>query len=510
LNILKEIMRDNPDNPFLELHQIELEAQCDNVGEAERLLALWDHEHGPAADTLLDINRQIVWKEIQSRKQRALFPDLVSFEEVFLYKSDPSGSGQDRRIRSEDNAAPWDWSLPRSELWFRELGRSGMPQYLGGSFVPNISTMEELWGEPLRISWLEIDYRSQVFLALAMFRLAEGKKEEALEILLGLCVLGKNLSSELSLLHRLHAVSLCGKINQGLEIWTLNSSDDTRDMLEIGRRLEKLDTESEFNCARNVLLGDYAPIVILMRRSGWTFGDYGPENGVVRVVTNFLRTHAHFQLIRAAAAARHRFLSTGAFPSTAEEFAPLLPSGPPLDPFVEAQSLAFRMDGDDFLLYSYGPDKSDNGGLLVYDPTNGVSSAGDILVRVPPRRKYPFPREGIRAANAAELLTQFPNGLPPDPFHDLKDYSLSILDATTTRGVAIFSFGPWTAMGSEKSPVAWPGVPRQWVFREETDPDPISSADGRDITHNKRNLKEHYDPTNGTTSKGDLFIFLKN
>lgn len=55
---------------------------------------------------------------------------------------------------------------------------------------------------------------------------------------------------------------------------------------------------------------------------------------------------------------------------------------PRIDPFTHAP-LKIAEQTTTTLIYSVGPDKNDQHGALVYDPTNGRISGGDILVRVP-------------------------------------------------------------------------------------------------------------------------------
>lgn len=52
------------------------------------------------------------------------------------------------------------------------------------------------------------------------------------------------------------------------------------------------------------------------------------------------------------------------------------------DPFArEASPIRYVPKGKDWLLYSIGPDQSDDKGGIQYDPTNGAVSRGDIVRR---------------------------------------------------------------------------------------------------------------------------------
>jgi hypothetical protein len=58
------------------------------------------------------------------------------------------------------------------------------------------------------------------------------------------------------------------------------------------------------------------------------------------------------------------------------------PYDPWRDPFTE-HPLQVDTASSPTLFWSYGPDLQDQKGLIAYDPTNGMTSAGDIIIRVP-------------------------------------------------------------------------------------------------------------------------------
>jgi hypothetical protein len=49
----------------------------------------------------------------------------------------------------------------------------------------------------------------------------------------------------------------------------------------------------------------------------------------------------------------------------------------PLDPFTDKPFL-LGQEKDKVFVYSVGPNGKDDKGLIIYDPTNGTMSAGDI------------------------------------------------------------------------------------------------------------------------------------
>lgn len=192
------------------------------------------------------------------------------------------------------------------------------------------------------------------------------------------------------------------------------------------------------------------------------------ESNLTEAATRQRVANAKFQLVRMGAAARYHQSAYGRLAGGANEFSPPLPTGAPTDPFTSSP-LKMAPSPLGMVCYSLGPDRVDDGGSITYDPSNGTNSCGDITLEVPAQRKYPFPRGGVRARTRDEVLRQFPNNLPPDPFADTKGKPLG---ASTGFPVFVYSYGPDTD---------------EHVFR---------------IQH----PQVAYDPTNGTISNGDLFM----
>lgn len=199
-----------------------------------------------------------------------------------------------------------------------------------------------------------------------------------------------------------------------------------------------------------------------------------PGADMVEAETRLGVANARFELVRMVAAARRHLLSDKDFPTSAGDFAPFLPDGPPADPFTSAP-LRYTRSGEDLLCYSVGPDAIDQQATIAYDPTNGSLSAGDLITTVPRERAVPFPRGGVRANNRADFMRQFPNGLPVDPFADKKGTQYSVSDS---EPVTVYSFGP------------------------DTDQEKILPLQP------KYTPSVQYDPTNGTLSAGDIFVTI--
>jgi type II secretory pathway pseudopilin PulG len=98
------------------------------------------------------------------------------------------------------------------------------------------------------------------------------------------------------------------------------------------------------------------------------------------------RARAQISVIAAAIQAYEA--DTGQFPPTLLSLlnpSPYLPQIP-VDPFAASnQPISYSRADGACQLYSLGPDGFDDRGLLVYDPTNGAESDGDILLTCPQR-----------------------------------------------------------------------------------------------------------------------------
>ncbi|MCX7765692.1 MAG: hypothetical protein N2246_03175, partial [Candidatus Sumerlaeia bacterium] len=181
---------------------------------------------------------------------------------------------------------------------------------------------------------------------------------------------------------------------------------------------------------------------------------------------------AKYQLLKVATAARQHLLKHDAFPKEDKELLSYFPDGLAKDPFSQ-HPLKYLSGADSFTCYSIGPDETDDKAKIAYDPSNGTVSGGDIFIKIPRERKYPFSREGVSADTAEELRKQFPEGLPPDLFAASRGVSLGI---SNTTPVYIYSYGPNTYYDN-------------------------ASRESENYTTAVR-----YDPTNGAVSHGDLFF----
>ena len=301
----------------------------------------------------------------------------------------------------------------------------------------------------------------KVFQVEAIFRMLQAKRDEALKILVASYHFGQLMSQTKGLsIGQVIGSSFRSIACKGLQVYALNCCERPDEFNHLWEILEGFNRREQ---AIDLQKADIAELMPL-----------GQDHLIEDFYVRYRSADVHFQLLRMAAAAKHRFITQQAFPRSAEEFAPLLPAGPPRDPFGSGP-LGFFSSSDTYTCYSIGPDEMDDRAAVSYDPTNGTVSRGDIIVEVPRQRQYPFPRERVRAASAEELRRQFPNGLPRDPFADTRGRPLGI---SNTTPVYVYSYGP-----------------------------DVDESEARQV--GERYVPEvHYDPTNGLTSPGDLFIAI--
>jgi len=298
-------------------------------------------------------------------------------------------------------------------------------------------------------SYFEMLTGLKVFLAESYFMMMQGRTAQAGQLIAASYRLGQLLSCSGGEMNRLIGASFRGLAAQGLVVLVLDVSNTASDIEQLWPVLELLD-----ECERTISLEEVKYIQPAVRDGA---------------------TSARCQCILMAAAARHRLLSEGEFPQSADEFAPLLPEGSPKDPFG-SQRMKFFSREDSFSCYSVGPDEQDDRAEVAYDPTNGTLSGGDIVLEVPRQRRYPFPQDGVRATSFEDFRRQFPNGLPLDPFGPARAPDMErSLQISNTTPVYVYSRGP------------------------------DLDIDTGDLL--ERFVPEtRYDPTNGMISSGDLFV----
>lgn len=314
--------------------------------------------------------------------------------------------------------------------------------------------------------FLEAQTISKVLTVMGTLQLLTGQRSQALATFAATYRMGQLFNASDQFITKLIGVAVRAIACRGLELIALNGCESQAEASDVWRQLEALNAE-EGRYARG------AEMFRLEAIANWYPERQDEYTGILdqnmpEAVTRQQVSNTRFQLVRMGAAARYHQLASGVLPGNAREFSPPLASGLPADPFTSAP-LRMAPAPAGIVCYSVGPDRLDDGGAIAYDPSNGTLSRGDIPLEVTRARKYPFPRGGVRANSPAELLAQFPNGLPLDPFADARTKQLSVTGAAP---VYVYSFGP------------------------DTDQNVIHA----------QHPQVMYDPTNGTVSDGDLWI----
>jgi hypothetical protein len=301
---------------------------------------------------------------------------------------------------------------------------------------------------------------ARVFRIMALLRMVEGKRQESLAFLAAIYHLGQ-LSSETDNLVEMMVGIICRTIAlNGLEVYALNCCDSESDLKELWEVLERFEKRERSVATRDIRLTELS------------FNDYLPPVPALTEprMQDKQSAEAEFEILRMATAARYRLLTRGDFPTSNEEFAPLLPQGPPKDPFGDGP-LRFRLTTDSLICYSVGPEETAYLGRFKSRRSSGPTARREISIRVPRERQYPFPREGVRATSVSDVVRQFPKGLPIDPWGNRMGTTI-----TATGDVLIYSRG----------------------FNQTGFRGPITST--------SHALTLQYDPTNGLFGQGVMFI----
>lgn len=367
------------------------------------------------------------------------------------------------------------------------------------------------------INFLELQVGAKVNRVNAEFSLITGKREQALDILKNNYNLAASLYYGEAMTCQLIGIALRAITTASLEMYALNACENREEQSDFWKLLEKLNS-----------LIDYDPGIFHKTKWGSIVNLY--PAGTIHWSTLIKKenetrgdvTEMRFQLLRAGAAAKFILSQQGQFPLTEDDYNEYFPQNLPEDIFNKPESLKRSLlNADTLAIYSHGPDKDDDKSMILYDPTNGTISDGDIFVKVPRQRKYPFPENGLKANTARDVLKQFPNGLPADPFADTKGMPYSILhtlpdpfekkEPGTVTPLVIFSWGPDTdyyksgvaPLGPNPVPTPAPPPDASWerayqriFMRSRTKP----------VRPGNWPLEPPYDPTNGIVSNGDLFI----
>jgi len=432
LEMLRQLSGENSPDMILGLHRVALETQKGILEESQKAWEKWNAAYGASAHPFLRSTALRAQKALDTAKWRKQYPDLAKFWDGFL----------------RDYYAPRlkDRTLPEYLNWLRNSAKCDLLN----------SDMERLvpfsLSQPIRVpNFLEIQIISKVTRVQASLALFQGDRQGSLELLTGTYWMGQSLNAGDTLIERLIGIAVRAIATSGLELYALDGCQSPEDLRVLWVTLERLANLPGQETGASLLEAEVSPLLGQMKLSGFQ-------------APNFLEAHirhcvadAIFAILRTAVAARYRLLTTGAFPKSPAEFGPLLPAGPLADCFATSAPLRFLSKPDGFHIYSVGPDGQDDRAAIIYDPTNGATSRGDLALRIPRERQYPFPAGGVRVNTAPELLRMFPNGLPPDPFAAKRGRPLNIIASSEADWKSCALPGVKTAPAPPAAP--GPGLP---------------------------------------------------
>lgn len=456
--VARSLLADYPDDEHIRALYLTAAAKCDDFEEVGRRLNEWETSQE-------DLVSYYVWNvflslETWHRSRQLSAKDLNAYDVCR------------RAFGPESDLATRHRLLP--EIWKCEAYLHPM--------LPDV-------GNAVMADMLNTQVALKTVCVSAMLNLIEGNREEALELLTSAYRMGQLVSEEGYMLQRLLGFAYSAIAAGHLKIYALNAAETKEDFLQLWEALQRLEEKQNPNRLNNIREAD-PRLYFEMDNGTWT-------SNLEEAETRKDASDSWFELVRMATAARYRLATTGEFPKAAEEFGPLLPDGPPKDPFGDGR-LMFNTAPDLITCYSIGPDRVDDGGVIVYDPTNGTVSRGDRVLEVPRRRKYPFPRVGVTANSVEDLRQLFPNGLPPDPFASNKGRGLSPAVAGDGQ-LFLFSFGPDVDEYKTPNPLTFNSIIATGTVLR-----PSEIPSGRTVDPHR--LQVPYDPTNGIISPGDLYI----
>ena len=480
LKLIRQLAAEHPNHPLVTLHAIGAEAAEGDPAEGRRRWGIWDAAHGGDDSYLL---RNVAWnarRNLGAAEFRRDYPDIKHYAATFAMSA--KGVDLATRHKSLRDALAADRLMFEARPMITPNTRMGSAAFQ----VPN---------------FLEMQIQVKADRTRAMLALLAGDREDSLTLLAADYRLGQSLNAGGFLINRLIGIAVRGIATKGLEVHVLNAVETPEEARHCWAMLQRLHETPDQEDGSRLLFGELGGLMGVMESP--TFMPNFSEMRTRHTVADVM-----FQNLRVAAAVRAFAVTNGALPSGPGDLAEWFPKGLPMDAFTSHTApLVLATAHVRPLVYSVGPDGADNSGAFEYDPTNGTISGGDVITRLPLKREFPFPKGGVKAANSAEFLAQFPNGLPPDGYADHLGMPLSILESTTTQPLVVFSFGPDADQQRSSTPVHLDASQRfiQPVVKRCLP----TGADGRLLDRYPVDhwaLGALYDPTNGTTSAGDIFI----
>ena len=423
LALARELANDHPDDWQLGLLRIDREAWFGDLDHARRLFDAWLKRTNPQEWTLEWVAANLTQDILASAHVRRRMPGTVLGHTLFAKPFSGTGSVKPPASSFFAISGSTPPSKPRTlteaSAWFvRIADMESMPMRETFLVLPNMRT-PDAWGETFQ---LDTDIARAVC-DWSLLQVFAGNKEEAGKALAG-------LSQMISRLTFAERRMLFGKY--GALVWGYLNAIQRTALLEGCATVQELDavfaTAKPLPSAQaglryrgcsyypDSMIGALCDLFYPTR-----FGLRSPLWDELVSDSRLLQVQAEHVIMRAAAAARRCYMTTGKWPKSEADFAPLL-SALPDDP-CSTGTIGFRREGDGFVVYSAGEDG------------NLATMGNNYRLEVRPEREFPFPEGPVRADSAADVVALFPNGLPTDASRE----ELAILDSTTTQPVVVFS-----------------------------------------------------------------------
>lgn len=307
---------------------------------------------------------------------------------------------------------------------------------------------------------LEYSITPRVIYLYSLFNIIQGKKDEALNLLLSCLHFGRLLRQDIDFTPQWISVEITKPTIKGLKDYLYRCCNSPAELKDFIRRINE-------TCKISEDIDFYKLISLKNSLSAYITNIIVNPEFFGNLELNMKINDATIQLLNVAAASKHYYLTKGKMPENEDSLKNYFKNGFLKDVFGENE-IHFYSSQDSFSCYSIGPDGKDDGGKIAYSPTNGLNSDGDIIMDIPSfnfKKKIP--------KNEAELKEYFSEGMPNDIFvnnygmENNSEMNSSIRYFSDKDFMTIYSIGP-------------------------------DGGDSKAIIS--------YDPTNGVTSSGDIFI----
>ncbi|MBN1901826.1 hypothetical protein JW926_10940, partial [Candidatus Sumerlaeota bacterium] len=356
LQVVRDIHDKFPEDPYLALHHIEMEALSGNPSESLELWEKWKECYRSHPDAYLRSLAERAFVTITVEMNKKKLPDQINPSVFFYINHDYPKDAHD-----------FEDTLKR----FKEFYHSDQIFFFSFPIVPHLDVPGFFgWWN---LNFLQLQTTSKMLSVHSIFYLFQGKREESLEILASIYRMGQAFNSHGSVIQRLIGIAIRAIASDGLRIFVLNACETQEEFKQCWNTLERLNNTPNLEDGSHIMSGESPLLYSLIM----------PHN-YLESETRHKVSDMKFELSRMACAAKYRLLLSGDFPSEEEDFAPFLSRGLPRDIFTKKDSLRFEnLSPNELTIYSVGPDRKDDHAAIAYDPTNGTNAPGDIFITIP-------------------------------------------------------------------------------------------------------------------------------